>query len=397
MTTASILHIDMDAFFASVELLERPELIGEPAVVAHDGPRSVVSSATYAARELGIRSAMPLTVAKRLCPTVVVLEPHFEKYRALSAQVMSIFEQYTPLVEQLSIDEAFLDVSGARRLHGDPADIARNIKTQVIMETGLFCSVGVAENKFVAKVASTASKPNGLLIIEPDKTLEFLHPLPIEALWGVGKVTAEKLHKRGLHTVGDIASTPQKSLVNLLGHAAGEHLTQLAMGRDPRTVTPERIEKSISHEQTFEVDISDAGRLKRAMLAQSNRVASQLRESGWQSRTISIKVTYSNFETITRSVTLPEPTSIGRMIHRIACELFDNLEWPGRSVRLIGVRAGQLVEAGTSQLSLWQEDDGWGDLEQVIDQVSHKFGSASVRPASLMSKLEKTRESGTPG
>lgn len=388
----------MDAFFASVEVLDRPEVAGKPAVVAHDSPRSVVTSATYEARALGIRSAMPLVSAKRLCPDVIVLEPHFEKYRAYSKKVMSIFHDFTPVVEQLSIDEAFLDVSGAQKIFGTPEQIAQQIKDRVRDETGLPCSVGVASTKFVAKLASTKSKPNGLLVIPDDETLAFLHPLPIEAIWGVGKKTAEVLHKRGLHTVADIAQSPPASLISALGQAAGTQLFELSWARDPRPVTTQRAEKSIGKEHTFNEDVTDAEKLKATLLFQADHVGAQLRKAQLEARTIGLKVTFSDFESLTRSRTLPEATSVGREIHKVVCELLDELKTGGRAIRLIGVRAESLVDAGTQQLSLWgDEGDAWKEAEIVMDQVGEKFGPDSVRPASFLRKIEPTRESGTPG
>lgn len=388
----------MDAFFASVEVLSRPEVVGKPAVVAHDSPRSVVTSATYEARALGLRSAMPLTVAKRMVPNVIVLEPHFEKYRTYSKQVMSIFHDFTPFVEQLSIDEAFLDVTGVQKLLGAPEHIAQSIKHRVFEETGLPCSIGVASTKFVAKLASTQSKPNGLLVIDSDRTLEFLHPLPVEALWGVGRKTSEVLHKRGLHTVEDVANTPEASLISALGQAAGSHLFELAWGRDPRTVSPERVEKSIGKEHTFNSDVTDMQLMKATLLEQADNVGSQLRKNLSEARTIGLKVTFSDFESVTRSRTLPEATSVGREIHKVVCDLLDELHIGSRAIRLIGVRAANLIEAGTQPLSLWEDEtDAWKDAEIAMDEVAKKFGKASVRPASLLRNIELTRESGTPG
>lgn len=388
----------MDAFFASVEVLDRPDVAGKPAVVAHNSPRSVVTSATYEARALGIRSAMPLVMAQRLCPDVIILEPHFEKYRTYSTKVMSIFHDFTPLVEQLSIDEAFLDVAGAQKIFGSPEEIARRIKERVLAETGLPCSVGVASTKFVAKLASTKSKPNGLLVIPEEETLAFLHPLPVEAVWGVGKKTADILHKRGLHTVADIAQSPPASLISALGQASGAHLYELAWGRDPRPVSTERVDKSIGKEHTFTEDVTDAEKLKATLLFQADHVGAQLRKAQLEARTIGLKVTFSDFESVTRSRTLPEATSVGREIHKVVCELLDELKTGGRAIRLIGVRAASLVDAGTQQLSLWEdENDAWKEAEIVMDKVGEKFGPDSVRPASFLRKIEPTRESGTPG
>lgn len=393
----SILHIDMDAFFASVELLDHPEFVGLPAVVAHNSARGVVTSATYEARALGIRSAMGLSMARRLCPTLIVLEPHRALYTKYSAMVMAIFRDFTPLVEPLSIDEAFLDVSGARRLLGTPLQIATEIRRRVLAETGLTCSVGIASTKFMAKLASTKSKPNGLLVVESEDTLAFLHPLPINALWGVGAKTAEVLKRRGLHTVGEVADTPVASLISALGESAGRHLHELAWGRDPRRVTTERTEKSIGREHTFETDVRDVAALKAVLLDQATRVAGQLRKAGLEARTVGLKVTFSDFTSLTRSRTLSDATSIGREIHRTVVELLDELRLGGRSVRLVGVRASALVEEGGQAFTLWDdEDDAWRDAEIAVDQVADKFGRDTVRPASLMRKIEETRESGIP-
>jgi DNA polymerase-4 len=394
----SILHIDMDAFFASVELLDHPEFVGLPAVVAHNSARGVVTSATYEARALGIRSAMGLSMARRLCPAVIVLEPHRAKYTKYSAMVMAIFRDFTPLVEPLSIDEAFLDVSGALRLLGTPLEIATEIRRRILAETGLTCSVGIASTKFMAKLASTKSKPNGLLVVEPENTLAFLHPLPINALWGVGAKTAEVLKRRGLHTVGEVADTPVSSLISALGDSAGRHLHELAWGRDPRTVTTERVEKSIGREHTFEKDVRDDVALKAALLDQANRVAGQLRKAGLEARTVGLKVTFSDFTSLTRSRTLTDATSVGREIHRTVVELLDELSLGGRSLRLVGVRASALVEEGGQAFTLWDdEDDAWREAEIAVDQVADKFGRNTVVPASLMRTIEETRESGKPG
>lgn len=388
----------MDAFFASVEVLTRPDVAGKPAVVAHDSPRSVVTSATYEARALGVRSAMPLAMAKQLAPGLIVLEPHMPTYREYSRKVMAVFHEFTPLVEQLSIDEAFLDVSGAIKLFGPPETIAQKIKDRVREQTGLPCSVGLASTKFVAKLASTQSKPDGLLVIEDERTLEFLHPLPIDALWGVGKKTAEVLRKRGIHTVADVAHTPVDSLVSALGTSAGQHLHNLAWAKDPRPVSTERVDKSIGKEHTFGADVTDVDKLTATLLAQADTVAAQLRADFIEARTIGLKVTFSDFESVTRSRTVPEPTSVGREIHKVVCELLDELQIGSRAVRLIGVRATSFVQAGTQPLSLWDEDvDPWKDAEIAVDEVTKKFGKDSVRPASLMRNIEPTRESGTPG
>ena len=388
--SAGILHVDMDAFFASVELLDFPEFRGKPAVVAPPSGRSVVLSATYEARALGIKGPMPLSMAQRLVPDVIVMPPHREKYTAASAKVMAVFHDFTPLVEPLSIDEAFLDVRGAIRLLGSPEKIAQDVREAVFQRTGLSCSVGVGATKFIAKLASAACKPNGLLVVEPAQTLEFLHPLPIRALWGVGPQTAKVLERRGLHTVGDIADTPVRSLISALGEAAGRHLHDLSWGRDPRSVNPDRAAKGMGREITFDHDVTDLDTLRRTLLAQSERVGSQLRESGMDARTIGIKVAFPDRSSVSRSRTLSSPSSVSRQIYSTALELLDALyEELGHhdgtlAIRLIGVRAEQLVPAGSSDGLLWDIDEEWREIEKVEDAVTKKFGRGVIKPASLV-------------
>ena len=382
-STAPILHIDMDAFFASVELLDYPELRGTPVIVGGKSGRAVVTSATYEARKFGVRSAMPVSQAIRLCPKATILEPHHEKYRDYSARVMKIFADITPLVEPLSIDEAFLDVSGARRLLGDPGTIAVSIRERVLRETGLTCSIGAAASKFVAKLASTRSKPDGLLVIPADATLSFLHPLPVGALWGVGKATVDVLARHALHTIGDIAATPKSVLEKWVGAAAGHKLHDLAWGIDPRSVTPTRLEKSVGHENTFEVDVSDPAVLRRELLRQSERVAYRLRAGGFVARTISLKLRFSDFSTISRAHTIAEATDLGRRIYEEAVALLAAQNLNGRAIRLIGVRAEQL-STDAPELSLWSEDDGWRDAEQTMDAASAKFGRGAITSAALL-------------
>jgi len=382
-SSATILHVDLDAFFASVELLDRPELVNVPVVVAGRSARSVVTAANYPARKFGVRSAIPLSRAMRLCPQAIVLEPHFDKYRHYSRQVMSIFDDVTPLVERLGIDEAFLDVAGARGVFGPPAQIGELLRRRVYEETGLRCSVGAAATKFVAKLASGRAKPDGMLVVPKDDTLAFLHPLPASALWGVGAAMEESLLKRGLHTIGDIAATPLPVLQRALGEASGRKLHELAHGIDPRVVTTERVEKSIGHEVTFEADVSDGEQLRRELLRQANAVAVRLRAGGLVGRTVVLKLRFSDFRTITRSRTLGEPTDLGRRIYEEAREIYAALDTE-EAIRLIGVRMEQLAAADGQQLGLWETDDGWRDAEDTIDAVSARFGRGTLGPASLI-------------
>ncbi|MEO7348490.1 MAG: DNA polymerase IV [Terrimesophilobacter sp.] len=382
-STATVLHVDLDAFFASVELLDHPELVGKPVVVAHDSLRSVVTAANYPARKFGVRSAMPLARARQLCPAAIVLEPHFEKYRHYSKQVMAIFDDMTPLVERLGIDEAFLDVAGARGVIGSPAEVGELIRARVRDETGLACSVGAAATKFVAKLASGRAKPDGLLVIPKDQTLAFLHPLPVGALWGVGAVTEKALLARGLKTIGDIAQTPQTVLRRVVGEASSLKLHNLANGVDPRSVTPDTVEKSVGHEVTFETDVTDAAVLRRELLRQSTKVAQRLRASGAVGRTVVLKLRYADFTTISRSRSLTEPTDVGRRIADEVRSLYDAVG-VHPPVRLIGVRMEQLVEAGSNGGGLWDDDEDWRGAERVIDRVGARFGGELIRPASLI-------------
>jgi DNA polymerase-4 len=385
-----ILHVDMDAFFASVELLAHPELRGKPVIVGGHSPRAVVTSATYEARAFGVHSAMPVGAALRLCPTAVVLEPHMQQYRDFSRQVMSLFREVTPLVEPLSIDEAFLDVAGARRLLGESDVIAEKLRARVLSETGLTCSVGVAPTKFMAKLASGRAKPDGMLVVRPSEVLAYLHPLPVRSLWGVGAKTAEQLERLGLRTVGDIAETPLDALVRAVGEAAGSKLHELALGIDTRDVVTVSQEKSIGHERTFDVDQWSPDVLRRELLHQSNRVAVRLRAAGLVGKTVALKLRFSDFSTISRSRTLAEPTDLGKRIFDEVSAVYESVGTRGLAVRLIGVRVEQLSDAGGSvhQPALWADEsvpsEGWREAELTIDRVTAKFGLDSVRPASLV-------------
>jgi DNA polymerase IV len=383
---ATVLHVDMDAFFASVELLDHPELVHRPVIIGHESGRSIVSSANYPARRFGIRSAMSVAQALRLCPHAVVLHPHYAKYRDASAEVMRIFRDVTPIVEPLSIDEAFLDVAGAVRLFGPPAVIARDLRARVRRETGLTCSIGAGATKFIAKLASTRSKPDGLLVVPPEATLDFLHPLPIGALWGVGPATREALERRGIRLVRDLAETPRAVLEGWVGPAAGAKLHDLAWGRDARHVSTGRTEKSIGHENTFGADIRDPEALKRELLEQADRVAVRLRQGGYRARTVSLKVRFADFTTITRSHTLPEATDLARRIHEETVALLDAADLRGRAVRLLGTRGEQLVRAADEGLALWSDQEQWRGAETAADRAVLRFGRGAVRPAALLDR-----------
>lgn len=382
-----ILHVDMDAFFVAVEVRRRPELRGRPVVVGGVGPRGVVSSASYEARVYGVRSAMPAMRARALCPGAVFLPPDLAQYTAASRAVMEIFRDVTPLVEPLSLDEAFLDVAGARRLFGRPAEIARLIRARVAEEERLTCSVGVASTKFVAKLGSTRAKPDGLIVVPADQVLDFLHPLPIEALWGVGEKAAETLRRLGLSTVRDIAEAPVGLLRGGLGEAAASHLHELSWGRDPRGVSPEQVEKSIGAEVTFDTDLAEPEMLRRALLALAEKVGVRLRRAGQVGRTISIKVRFADFRTVNRSRTLGGPTDVTREIFDTSWALFDALG-PGDRIRLVGVRVEGLSGADLTprQLALGAPEHGWREADAAADAAAARFGRSMVRPASLLGR-----------
>ncbi|MCU1592021.1 MAG: polymerase [Frankiales bacterium] len=385
-TGCPVLHVDMDAFYASVELLARPELRGRPVIVGGGGNRGVVLSATYEARAYGVHSAMPMMRARRLCPEAVVVSPTPGAYATASDNVMEIFRSVTPLVEPISLDEAFLDVRGAARRLGTPRQIGDWIRATVEDEQGITCSVGVASTKFIAKLASARCKPDGLLVVPADRVVAFLHPLQVGALWGVGEKTEEVLRRLGLHTVGDIANTPVGTLQRALGPAAGSHLSALAWGRDERRVTPYEPDKSIGAEETFPVDVDDPVVVTRELLRLSERTAARLRASGQVGRTVSIKIRFADFTTLTRSKTLPEPTDVGRTVYETAVALYEALGLERARLRLVGVRVEGIADAsGTPrQLLLGEKESGWREAEQAVDKASLRFGRGAVRPAALV-------------
>jgi len=382
-TGATVLHADLDAFFASVELLDRPELRGRPVIVGMDSPRSVVTAATYEARRYGVNSAMPMAVARRLCPQAVVVEPHRERYTHWSARFFEICRTITPIVEEVGIDEGFLDVAGARRAIGSPREAARLLRERVRAQTGLVASVGVAGTKFVAKLASGRAKPDGLLVVPVAETLAFLRPMPVDALWGIGGKSREKLVARGIATVGELADTPLPALRRVLGDAGAQRMHELANGVDPRPVVIERPDVTIGRETTFEEDVADGERLRGVLLRLADDVGSRLRRSGVRARTVSIKVRFGDFRTITRARTLPEPTDVAHVLHEAAVALLE-AEGPIPPVRLIGLRA----ELGEGQTGLW-EDDSWREAEQAVDRARERFGRGAVAPARLLGRRER--------
>jgi len=380
---ASILHADLDAFFASVELLDHPELRGKPVIVGHEFGRGVVTAATYEARAFGVNSAMPMALALRRCPHAVILRPHYERYQHYSEVFFDLCHELTPIVEKVGIDEGFLDVAGAGRAVGSPKQAAQQLRRRMREKTGLIVSVGAAATKYVAKVASGRAKPDGLLVVPPSRTVEFLHPLPVSALWGVGAKTEERLRSRGYTTVGDIARADATSLRRAVGDAATTKLQQLAWGVDPRAVTPGHEEKSIGHEVTFGHDVADPVALRRELLRLSDDVAVRLRRAGVTARTIALKLRYDDFDTISRSRTIAAPTDLAKVIYDEAVALLDTLEPLRAPIRLIGVRGEQLSRE-TAAAPLWEDAPGWREAESVMDAARARFGRGAVKPATLL-------------
>ncbi|WP_449372487.1 DNA polymerase IV [Arthrobacter psychrolactophilus] len=381
----TVMHVDMDAFFVSVELRDRPELIGKKVIVGFPTGRSVVLSASYEARAVGVRSAMPMSTAMRMCPDAVVIEPRHQLYYQVSGEVMAVFRSITDTVEQLSVDEAFLDIAGSLRRLGTPLEIGALIRKRILAEIGITASVGIASSKFVAKVASTRCKPNGMLLIEKARTVEYLHTLPVEALWGVGAKTREVLARLGIFTVADVAATPLPSLQRSMG-STGAALHALSWGIDPRAVTPEHQEKSIGAEETFVQDTFDTELLTRELLRLSHRVAGRLREAGLSGRTLALKIKYSDFTTITRSKALPASTDSATQIYAGTVALLQALGDRPQSVRLIGLRVEKLesLESAPLQFTLDPRDDHSRNAEVVADAIAAKFGTAKIAPARLI-------------
>ena len=386
---ATILHVDMDAFYASVAEKDNPKLKGK-AVVVGAGRRGVVSAANYEARKFGIRAAMPVYKAKALAPHAIFISPDMARYEEVSRSVMSIFHDITPLVEPISLDEAFLDVTGARRLLGDGQTIAKLIRARVEQKEGITCSVGIAHNKFIAKIASNQCKPNGLLEIDPERVLDFLHPLAAKEIWGVGPKTNEQLAKMGLQTVGDIANTPRSTLIRVLGQASGSSLYELAWGRDYRDVEIEHIEKSISSSETFDQDLDSQEEILKEFLRLTERSVERMREKGFAAGTISIKVRFTDFKTISRSKTVDLPITGTQEIFEVVKNLYLALNLENVLIRLVGVSLDSLVEnEEINQMVLGQRTSGWQQADKAVDRIKNKFGSASLRPARLVEDHEE--------
>jgi DNA polymerase-4 len=401
VTASSILHVDMDAFFVSVELLDEPSLRGRPVVVGGAGDRGVVAAASYEARAFGVHSAMPSTRARRMCPHAVFLKGRYWRYQEVSAAVFDVFRSVTPLVEGVSLDEAFLDVSGARRLLGDGPAIAGEIRRRILDEQGLTCSVGVAPRKLTAKLASEAAKPKasvegpifgpGVVVVDPDDELAFLHRHPVGALWGVGPATRARLERLAVRTVGDLAALPEEAVVAALGSSAGRHLHALAWARDERPVVPDAKAKSIGHEETFAKDHHTHAGLDRELLRLGDAVATRLRKAGVTGRTVQVKVRFHDFATITRSETVLEGIDEAGVLVKVARRLLAGVD-PSPGVRLLGVSVAQLSEGAARQLTF--EDaaaPGWTGATQAIDEIRERFGDAAIVPAALAGTKPKRR------
>ncbi len=389
-----ILHVDMDAFFVSVELVRRPELRGLPVVVGGDGERGVVAAASYEARAYGVRSAMPSTRARRLCPDVVFLPGDHRHYGEVSRRVMLIFRRYTPLVEPLSLDEAFLDVSGVVRLHGPPTEVAAAIRSDVLAEEGLGCSVGIAANKFLAKLASAQAKPTagmdgpapgrGVQVVPADGIREFLDPLPVEAIWGVGPRTLERLQRLGVRTVAELRAVPEPTLVSSVGRVAGAQFWRLARGIDERRVDPAQSVRSIGHEETFSRDLTEPGDLRRELIRMVDAVGRRLREAGVAGRTVTVKVRFPDFTTVSRSQTLPDATDLVVEILEVATGLMESLDTMS-GIRLLGVSLSGLRDGSVRQLRFEDlGDPGWLEAEQAVDRIRDRFGVGSIGPATTV-------------
>jgi DNA polymerase-4 len=402
----SILHVDMDAFFASVEVLDDPTLAGLPVIVGGAGARGVVASCTYEARVFGVRSAMPSVRARQMCPQAIFLPGRHGRYAEISGQLQRILADITPLVEPIGLDEAFLNVAGAIRMLGSPERIAQRLRDRVRADLLLGCAVGVGRSKMIAKLASRAAKPRvsrgglepgpGVVVIEPATELAFLHGHLVEALWGVGPATAARLHELGLRTVGDLAAIPPETLVRRIGKASGLHLAALARGDDPSPVTPDRPAKSIGHEETFRQDLVDPLELERHVLRMAESVATMLRGSSSAARTVTVKVKFSDLSLQTRSQTLARAITTGGALGQVAASLLSGID-PGEGIRLLGVSASGLVERGGDQLSFDLGDDrddgtqsatsreqSWQDATAAIDAIRGKFGRSAVGSASMV-------------
>jgi DNA polymerase-4 len=377
------LHVDMDAFFVEVERLHDPALRGRPVVVGGGGPRGVVAAASYEAREYGVFSAMPMVEARRRCGQAVIVPPHHERYGQMSRRVFGILRSFTPMVEGLSVDEAFLDVSGLRLHYHRPEDVGEAIRERIREELSLPASVGVAPVKFLAKLASEDAKPDGLFVVRRSRELEYLHPMPVRRLWGVGQATYAALEAMGVHTIGELAALPEPQLTRRLGGAVGQHLMNLAHGRDDRAVESGAAAKSISAESTYDTDLTARDEIERALLRHCDRLSARLRREGVAGRTITLKLRFGDFTTLSRSQTLPVPIEHTPDLWGVAKELLGRIEVEGRGVRLLGIGASGLV-AGETPRQLSMDHPRRDAAAAAAEQVRARFGDDTVVPARLV-------------
>ena len=387
----SIIHLDMDAFFASVEQLDHAEFRGKPVVVGADpkggAGRGVVAACSYEARPFDIRSAMPISQAYRLCPTAVFVRPRHDRYTEMSDRVFAILREYTDLMEPLSIDEAFLDLTASQRLFGPAETIGRTLKARIRSELGLVASIGLAPNKFLAKVGSDLGKPDGFVVVAPGQERAFLDPLPISRLWGVGPKTEARLRRLGFQTIGQLAGTRAEVLEEALGQA-GRELWDLASGRDDRPVEPEQDAKSIGAEHTFSEDTADSAVIRRTLLELSDKVGGRLRQEGVLAGGATLKFRDHRFHTVTRAAILEPPTDVGDDLFREAWRLLQRVEWKGSRVRLVGVTATRLAPASgpaVGQLSLFSPArNAKQELARVVDKIRDRYGQTAINRASLL-------------
>jgi DNA polymerase-4 len=395
LQSVTILHVDMDAFYASVEQRDRPELRGKPVIVGGRAEsRGVVSAASYEARAFGVHSAMPMVIALRLCPQGIFLPVRMKQYATISQQIRDIFLSFTPLVEPLSLDEAFLDVRGCEALFGPAAVVARRLKDRIRSEVGLTASIGAATNKFLAKLATELGKPDGLVVLEPERVRATLDPLPVSKIWGVGAKSENQLHALGLRTIGQLAAFPEQLVSDHLGEA-GRHIWRLARGEDDRPVVPDAEAKSVSTETTFPRDIGEREVLRGCLLELVEQLGQRLRQAGVRARTIDLKIRTSDFRTYSRSITLPEPTDLTESIWRAAGHLFEQrVPETWLPVRLLGVGAGGLVRDAPVQGDLF--DGEWQTrqraLDQTVDAIRREFGDDALRRASSLERRKNKKE-----
>lgn len=375
----------MDSFFVEVERRADPSLRGIPVAVGGTGRRGVIASASYEARRHGVASAQPTATAMRLCPSLVVIQPSHRRYSEVSAEVFHIFRSFTPMVEGLSLDEAFLDISGLRRHHETPVAVGKAVRQRIRSELCLPASVGVASNKMLAKLASEAAKPDGVRHIPSSDQIQFLHALPASSLWGVGPATLASLKRLGVETVGDIAAIPMETLIGLLGPVSGRHLHQLSQGEDPRSVEPDSEAKSVSVEETYPRDLEGRAILESALLSQAQRLSSRLRRAGLAGRTVTLKIRFDDFTTLTRSHTTDTPYDGPRDLYREAIQLLSSIELK-RPVRLLGLGAGLLQESGNARQLELGESESWDRVEEAVIGIRERFGDAAVNPARLVSQ-----------